>query len=237
MSATKNDLLISAFEEIRISGITVNPTPADKALALRHLETMMAQLEGRNICVGYNFEDTPNMNSPSNVDRAYWYPIIMLLADRLLPSFGKVATPEFARNRSGAQSYLSSVCAKLHPVPHSSRMPKAPGPYFYPASDPGPALNCTTHTMYIGDTDDFTESFISYLAAGETIASYVLTADTGLTVDSESLSTPIVSYRITADGNNGVEETLQAKIVATTSDDRVITRLINFQLVSADVID
>jgi hypothetical protein len=116
MSATKNDLLISAFEEIRISGITVNPTPADKALALRHLETMMAQLEGRNICVGYNFEDTPNMNSLSNVDRAYWYPIIMLLADRLLPSFGKVATPEFARNRSGAQSYLSSVCAKLHPV-------------------------------------------------------------------------------------------------------------------------
>jgi hypothetical protein len=92
-------------------------------------------------------------------------------------------------------------------------MPKAPGPDFYPVSDPGPALDCTTHTMYIGDTDDFTESFISYLAAGETIASYVLTADTGLTVDSESLSTPIVSYRITADGNNGLKKLYKLRLL------------------------
>jgi hypothetical protein len=237
MTATKNDLILSAFEEIRISGITVNPTPADNTLGLRHLETMMAQLEARNICVGYNFEDTPNLNSLSNVDRAYWYPVIMLLADRLLPSFGKAASPEFYRNKSGAQAFLSAVCAKKVQVPYPSRMPKAPGPNFYTASDPTISLDCTTHKMYIGDTEDFTESFISYLAAGETVSSYVLTADIGLTVDSESLSTPIVSYRITADGNNGLEETLQVKIKITTSDDRVLTRIVNFELFSADVID
>jgi hypothetical protein len=235
MSATKNDLILAAYEEMRISGLTVIPTANDNDLALRHLENLMAQLAGRNICVGYNFEENPNLSSLHNLERVYWYPIQMLLADRLLPSFGKTGTPEFIRNRSAAQSFLSSKCALIKQVPYPSRMPAAPGSEFYYPSETAP-MACTTHQMFIGDIEDFTESYTQYLKAGETIASYVLTADTGLTIESESLSSPVISYQVNAEGNSGAEETLQVKIVATTSDGRVTTRIIYFELVSSDVI-
>ena len=243
MAATKNNFIVGAYEEMRISGLTVIPSASDNILALKHLENMMAQLEGRNICVGYNFEEAPLTTSVHNVDRKYWYPIQMLLADRLLPSFGKAASLEFIRNRSAAQSFLSSSCAMINEVQYPSRMPKgnvhadglAPGNNFYRPVAEAP-VNCTTHDMWIGDIEDFTESFTAYLNAGETVTAYVLTADTGLTIVSESLTTPVISYQVSAVGNSDANDVLQVKIVATTSTGRVTTRIINFNLTSSDVI-
>jgi len=245
MAATKNDFIVGAYEEIRISGITLAPTASDNAMALKRLESMMAEWEGRNICVGYNFEDDPDTTSVHNVARKFWHPIHMLLADRLLPSFGKVATLEFARNRSGAQSFLSSACALISQVQYPGRMPRgsgsripqAPGSKYFSGDTRAP-LECATNCMYIGDIDNFVEHFDSYLDAGETISAYVLTADTGLTIVSESLTTPDVDYQVSAVGNSDLSgDVLQVKIVATTSDARVVTRIINFELTSADVID
>jgi len=245
MAATKNDFIVGAYEEIRISGITVNPSAYDNSLALKRLESMMAEWFKRNICVGYNFEDAPATTSLHNVPRVYWHAIHMLLADRLLPSFGKASTPEFTKNRSAAQSFLSSATAIIAQTPYPNRMPKGSGsrfPYilgnrYFGKTELAP-LECATEQMYIGDIDNFVEHFDSYLDAGETISAYVLTADTGLTIVSESLTTPDVDYQVSAVGNSdGSSGVFQVKIVATTSAGRVETRITNFNLTSSDVID
>jgi hypothetical protein len=68
MSHTKVDLISGAYSKLRISGLTVQPTPEDLELALTRLENTMAEIEGaRNICLGYNFEDQPDPNSVSNI--------------------------------------------------------------------------------------------------------------------------------------------------------------------------
>jgi len=241
MTATKNDIIVSAYEHMRISGLTVIPSAADNALALKTLENLMAELANRNILVDYNFENTPLLTSRHNIERRFWFAIEMLLADRLLSAFGKDATPSFIRARSAAQSSLSSACARVNVVPYPSRMPKGIGNFysdrFYPPAETAP-IEPSTFTMYIGDIDDFVESFIEYLNAGETISSYVLTADTGLTIVSESLASPNINYQVSAVGNNEEDtEILQVKIVITTSTGRVKTRINTFELLSADVID
>jgi hypothetical protein len=141
-------------------------------------------------------------------------------------------------------SFLSSDTAVVTPVPYPSRMPRGSGSslrynrwqrYYQPTATA--PTSAETITMYIDDINDFVEHFDSYLASGETISSYTIEADNGLTIVSDSLSTPDISYRIQADGNNDTasDDYLEVKIVATTSTGRKETRIINFRLLASDI--
>jgi hypothetical protein len=143
---------------------------------------------------------------------------------------------------NAAFSFLSSATASVRMVNPSNRMPIGRGNRkwnynwrrYYPTIEQAP-ISCKTNKMFIDDVDNFVEHFDAYLKDSETIASYVLTADTGLTINSESLATPDVNYQVKAVGGGGEENETpyQIKIVATTSDDRVTTRIINFELTEA----
>jgi len=242
---TKVDIINRAYSLMRISGLTVQPTPEDYDLALYKLEDMAEEYYARNICVNYNFEDEPDTGSLTNMHRKFWHSFSACLARRLITDFGKIPSPTLIAESDAAFSFLSSVTAQVDQTQYPSRQPRGSGSmrynrwnrYFQPAAT---APNeCKTHTMYIDDINDFVEHYDAYLNDGETISSYVLTVDDGLEVVSESLSSPDVNYRIKAAGTSsgGSIALLQAKIVVTTSDSRVNTRLINFELLQSDVID
>jgi hypothetical protein len=91
--------------------------------------------------------------------------------------------------------------------------------------------------MFLGDVDNFTEDFTSWLTFEETIGSYTITANTGLTIVSNSNTDTAVAYQIRAVGTNGEnsDALLQLKIVVTSSASRKITRIINFKLNSATI--
>ena len=59
---TKIELLDRAYSKLRISGITVNPTPGDVEIALDEMECMLAEWDLVNVCLGYQFEDEPEPN-------------------------------------------------------------------------------------------------------------------------------------------------------------------------------
>jgi hypothetical protein len=86
--------------------------------------------------------------------------------------------------------------------------------------------------MLIDDIDDFVEHFDAYLREGETVSSYTIEADSGLTIVSSSLTSPDVDYQIKAVGVNDTTQSQfnQVKIVATTSLGRQETRIINFEI-------
>jgi len=238
----KGDCINKAYEQLRISGLTSVPTASEIVTALEELEGMAHEYFKSGICVGYNFEDTPDVNSSSNIPWEYRIPFALCLAVRLTIYFGKGMAdkidPTLFRRQSGAYTFLSGGTAIITKLQAPSRMPKGSGhrryysnKFFHPAAQAPPT--CATNRMVSGEINNFIEHFDDFVIDLETIASYTIEATTGLTIVSDSLTTPDVSYQISATGTTeGLE---QVKIVATTSTGRVETRLINFDLEIIDI--
>jgi hypothetical protein len=237
----KIDIINGAYSIMRISGLTVLPQPNETVLALKKLEALAKILKYRGICVGYNFENKPNPNSKSGLDIAAVDAFEYLLAQRLLPDFGKGQTPDpsLLKGASGAISFLYSLSTDPYIIQYPSRQPIGSGSTlrynrfrkFFKPTEVAPN-ECATNRMYIDDVSDFVEDFSSYLGFNETIDSYVLTSDNGLDVSNEVLSSTNITYRVTATGNSGTKSDLllRVKIIATTNLNRVETRIINFEL-------
>lgn len=244
MAGTKVDIINGAYSQMRISGLTVVPGAADNELALEVIESMAAEYEGNNICVGYNFEDTPDVNSLHNMEREFWFAFESCLAVRLSPNFGKAVPDSLLKNQRAGYSFLSSRTAPTRETQYPSRQPRGSGSTlrynrwerFYRPQAEAP-LESATHTMFIDDIDDFVEHFDAYLDDSETISSFTITVDTGLVVVSSSNTDEDVIYQIRADGNDGTKNDalLQVKIIVTTSDSRIQTRIINFSLVEPEL--
>lgn len=233
----KSELINRAYEELRISGITKQPTPRDTAKALDTLENMMEEFSDKNICVNYNFEDEPDLNSLHNVKRKYWDPISLCIARRLLSTFGKgfQPDPQLLAQAAVAFSSLSASTAIVRQVQPSSRMPVGSGSRRYSnrysnfnhITEQAP-ISCNTKVLSIGAINDFVEHFDAYLNAGETISSYTIEAGTGLIIVSDSNATPDINYRISATTDTG--GVFEVAITVTTSDARVEPRLIIFNV-------
>jgi len=245
MIGLKGDLINGAYSRGRISGLTKQPGKEDLKLALTRLENMCEEYKERNICVNYNFEDTPDLNSLHNIDRKYWDAIELNLCDRLLADFGKIPIPTLATQITAGFSFLSASTAPRRETQYPSRQPIGSGNSlkharyrnFYNKVAEVP-LNCESTTMMVGDVEDFIEHFDSYLEDGEVISSYVLTNDDGLTVTNETNDTPDITYTVEAVGGSGVDKSAslqQIKIVVTTDGNRVTTRIINFELIDIEV--
>lgn len=236
---TKVELINGAYSLMRISGLTVIPGGEENTLALTRLEDMAEEFHGRNIQTDYNFEENPDLNSLHNLPRKYWFAYKSNLAVRLLNDFGKTASPNLVAQSQAGFSFLSSNTAPMKEARYPSRMPIGARnslrtqrwKRYYRRGAEAP-LGKGTITMFIDDIRDFMESFVAYLDDGETIASFTIEADTGLTINSSSNTDTMVVYNITATGlstENSVS-LLQVKIVVTTSAGRLETRIINFQL-------
>lgn len=239
---TKVDRINAAYVELRISGLTSSPTAEDLELALGVLENMAAEFEANNICLGYAFEQNPDLNTPHNIERRFWSGLSLCLAARLIDSFGKEPTATLLPRIQAAFSFLSARTAPLKRTRYPSRHPVGAKnnfigrQNFYETVEEAP-LGCATNEMFLGDVDNFTEDFTSWLTSGETISSYTITANTGLTIVSNSNTDTAVSYQIRAVGANGEnsDALLQLKIVVTSSATRKVTRIINFKLNSATI--
>lgn len=237
----KSELINGAYSQLRISGLTVDPSPEDLMVALDRMESMLAELELRNICLGYNFEDTPDPGSASLIGLGHKFGVETNLAFRLAMDFGKVIPATLVALANSGMSVLAASTADPRQVEYPRRQPVGSGNDFrynryqryYRVSAQAPN-DCETIRMLEGEINDFAEHFDSYLLGVETISSYTLTADTGLTIQTQALASPDVNYRVRADGTTtGNDRLLQVIIVATTSTGRIETRVINFQVEEA----
>lgn len=239
---TKGDIINLAYSQLRIGGITTSPTAFDYATALDRLEDMASEYP---FCAtGYFFEDEPAMATPHNVPRRLWQGFKACLAVRLMPDFGRGMKPDqlLMKQANAGLSAISAYVAKIQPVQYPVRMPTGSGSRypsdsrFFSEESVAP-ISCATKRMYIDDVQEFTESFAAYLRSGETISSFVITADTGLTVSGDAINGSGIDFTITATGSSetGGDPLLELKIVITTSDSRKNTRILNFELLDSDI--
>lgn len=237
---TKLEHINSAYSKMRISGLTVQPTPEDLETALIRLEDMMGLLYGSTINIGYNFEEKPDGNSPSGVTREHNDMIASNLAIKLLPDFGKTATVELNKEARGTFANTEAIVARdrLRGVAYPSRMPRGSGNrnwnryhHYYPPINP-PETSSRNVQMYLGDQSDFAEPFDAFLK-GDTIASFTIDNTDGLTIVSSALNadSTIVTYRVLAGATGQLSTSGETvTIVITTNDGRIETRERYFEI-------
>lgn len=228
----------SAYSQMRISGLTVIPTPEDQELALFRLESMMAEFELRNICLHYNFEETPDPATDTGVVHGASHMMQTNLAIRLIADFNKVVPATLNQQAMQSLSTVSGWVAltNLRQVQAPRRMARGSGntlrfnrwtrferPTILPPND------CENNKMFADDIQDYVESFHAYLI-GETIASFTIKATNGLTLQSSSSNDETVSYRILAVDSATSGTFQQVTIIVTTSAGRIESRLIDFEI-------
>jgi hypothetical protein len=246
MDNLKIDIINDAYSELRISGLTLLPSPEDTKLALRRLETTMHELASRNVCLNYNFEDSPDVNSTCGLKASHWYPISCILAFRLLSDFGKGMQPDavLVANMQSGMSFLHSNAAQVRETAYPGRQPIGSGitnrfapsnKYYQPVAEA--PLSCATNDMVVGDVADFVEHFEAYLIDAEVISSFTIGASDGITVSASANTDTDVTYRITAVGNAGTKSdlALKIKIVITTDAGRKTTRIVYFSLTTETI--
>jgi hypothetical protein len=240
----KIDRINAAYSQLRISGLTVNPDADDVDIALDRFETMMSELSNRGICLDYNFELNPDPNSPTNVIRAYWQMMETNLAVRLIPDFNKAVPPKLEQQATQSLSNASARVASenARQVQYPRRMPRGSANTLrtnrwqrYQRPQLLPPNECATNNITINDIDDYIERFRAYLGE-ETIASFTIKADPGLTIQSSSNSDTEIDYRVLATDNSTDGVWQQVRIIVTTSSGRVETRLINFNILPDETI-
>jgi len=237
----KVDIIKGAYSKLRISGLTVDPTPSDLELALKELESFMAEIFARNMVLGYNFEDDPDPNTPTGVIRSYQFMMETNLAVRLISDFNKTVPQALLDQASGSYSTAAgqAMLEKLNQVQPPRRQARGSGntlrynrwSRFYRLFNAN-INNPAQKTIFIGDINDFEEKFDAYLNTGEVIASYDIVADPGLILSNDSNDDESVFYRI--EGSNPLNNSALSQLVTiiiTTSNGRVETRQILFEVV------
>lgn len=235
----KVDLITDAYSQLRISGLTVDPTNEDLEVALMRLEDMAAEFDSRNISVGYNFELNPDPNSDANVPREFKYAFATNLAIRLIADFNKQVPQMLLSMATQALSNMSARAAamRVRQTEYPRRQPRGSGSTlrynrwqrFY--RDPLRAP-VGSDELNIGEINDYKEDFSDYLIGDESIDSFTITADPGLTIVSSSNDTPVISYRLqgTSRAENRAQSLYQVTITVTTSTGRVSEQVIPFNV-------
>lgn len=238
--STKIDIINKSYSKLRISGLTVNPSPEDLGLALGELESMMSELfHAFNMAVGYNFENVPDVNSQTNVGLQYENMMVCNLATRLISNFNKTVPQSLLGQASQSVSQAIGLVAaqNVRQVQPSRRMPRGSGntlrrEYWsrFVIPTPLPPNDSETNKITIGETQDYKSSFAAYLG-GETIASFTIVADPRLTIDSSANNTPVIDFRVTANSTTATGIFQQVQIEITTNSGRVEVRTINFEII------
>jgi hypothetical protein len=205
---TKGDIVSSAYTRLRISGLTVNPTPEENALALDRLETMCAELEGRNICLSYSFEDSPDPATLSGVQNQFNNMLESNLAIRLAPDFGKKLSEndslmKLEKQAAQSMSNASARTARVNEVTQPNRRSRGSGNTFrwnrfnrfYRESAP-PVISCDTITIPLDVVKTDTQDWAYQLAESEVIQSFAIDVSNGLELLSSSNTDKAVTYTV-----------------------------------------
>lgn len=191
---TKNDIVLNAFSEMRISGITVSPNPTEVTDAITVLDNMMLNWENENICIGYIRPESYGQSDPnddSGIPDTAVFAVVANLSKVLCPSYGKQPHMQTLANARQGKSNLYNI--ELPQRENNPFLPKGSGevygyygysyrtPKFQSQTDDAPD-NCQTSIIKVGQIDSYTYDFNSLIADGDSIDSYTVDYGSGVSV-------------------------------------------------------
>jgi hypothetical protein len=203
---------------------------------------MAAELQERNVVLGYNFEEEPDVNSDSGIELWAANGIETNLAVRMAASFGKAVSAELGAMARQSMSNLSARTSTTRITPYPRRQPRGGAntlrynrwSRYYRPENLAPNSPDTIQ-MTSGEINDYTEDYQAYLRDQEDIAMYTITPTSGLSIVSSSNTDIEIAYRVEA-LDIGVNDPIfqSIKIVMTTTNGRVVERQVNFNIINPD---
>lgn len=115
MGWTKRDIINQAFEEIGLAGYVFDLQPQQIESAVRRLDAMMATWNGKGLRLGYPVPNSPGSGDPdqdTNVSDMAVEAMILNLAVRIAPIYGKTVSPDTKATAKGAYNQLMAQAAK-----------------------------------------------------------------------------------------------------------------------------
>jgi hypothetical protein len=237
---TKGDIVNRAYSWLRISGITKKPQPGEIDSALEVLEGMAYELDSRNICTSFVFEDVPDPDTESGIDNAFFLAASFNLGFRMAADFGKVLSREQIVQANASLSNWSARSSKTNAIKHPRRQPRGSGSNFrgpnwiryYKDAQDAP-ISCETEQITRGSINDYTFSIADYLQDVETVTSHTVAVTSGLTLLSESFASPVLSYQLEAATN--AQNFQQVQLTVNTSTGRKEIFMIDFEATGAAI--
>jgi len=215
---TKAEIINDTYSMLLMTGVTVNATPADMALALDRLENIMYELQAQGSNTGYNFEQVPDINSLSGLAMWMNQGVSCLLAARVAPDFGVTMTPELDRVISIASSKLSARLAQVNRTQYASRMPIGSGQRrafpqqrFYGLSGVYPQTPDTLQAV-MHEIKQYAVDFgEGQLKVGETVSSFTTEVTSGLLLTDSSNTDNLIVFTLTF--NKGGAQRVLIKVI------------------------
>lgn len=112
---TKRQLIEAAHAELGLADYVFDLPSEQLQLALRRLDAMMADWNGKGLRLGYPIPSSVeggDLDAEAGVPDSAWEAIVLNLAIRLAPSFGKQVSRE---TKAAARSGLTMLLGKVMP--------------------------------------------------------------------------------------------------------------------------
>tara|TARA_R110000764_G_scaffold132941_5_gene220870 strand:- start:5837 stop:6556 length:720 start_codon:yes stop_codon:yes gene_type:complete len=200
----KIDIVLAAYSELRISGLTSSPLPEEIELAVRRLDNMMLGWRNKNLCVSYNrsasYSDI-DPNQDSGLNDTDMFAVVANLAKNLCSSFGKACPQQtLADAKEGYDNLFSVVVPARESNPY---LPLGTGrafgntfayKYKFQDNDKNAPDNCDTYSLIVGQTDYFSVDFNGYLLEGNTIESFVVEDGQGVSVPASNEVDGVINF-------------------------------------------
>lgn len=204
---TKNDIVLLAYEELRISGLTSQATPKEITTAVRRLDNMIASWKNKNLCLSYipsvSYTDI-DPNQDSGLNDTDMFAIVANLAKNLCSTFDKMCHPQTkADAKEGYENLFSVIAPPREADPYQPTGSGSPYGsnygyrYRYQGEDKNAPDNCETLDLKVGQTDFFSIDFTRYLLEDNVIASYVIEDGEGVSIPTSSQVDGIINIEAT----------------------------------------
>lgn len=201
MIITKGDLVNGAYLILRISGLTVNPTPEDVEIALLEADDVAAELNGIGLNINWQPPAVYGASDPSDnsgLPRELAGPFKSILAFRLIDMFGKQATPTLALRAEKGMLAIEQITVRVPDSLPPSTLPVGSGnEYGYRDRTffPEPPANSGASYVTKGDILNYSEDFSQWLI-DETLVS--VTWDSGgIPIGSETFNDTTATAELT----------------------------------------
>ncbi len=130
MPWTKAQIVADAFGEIALAGHVYDIEPEEMQNALRRLEMMLGNWEGRGITLGYRFATDPGaieVDDPSGLQDAAVETVVINLAKRLAAGYGKALSPQQMQDARDSFNVLLRAAAFPPQMQLPGSMPRGAG--------------------------------------------------------------------------------------------------------------
>jgi hypothetical protein len=233
----KIDIVLAAYEELRISGLTSEPNPREIESAVRRLDNMILGWKNKNLCPSYirseSYSDI-DPNQDSGLNDTDMFAIVANLAKNLCALFGKVCHMQTLIDaKEGYDNLFSAIVPERESDPY---MPLGSGRPFgntfahrfkYQSNDKNAPDNCETFDLLVGQTDFFSVDFNRYLLDGNTIDSFTIDDGQGVEVIESTEVDGFINFE--AKGLTAGFAPIKITVTSTPSG-RIIPETINFNV-------